>query len=63
MKSVTFRQTQARGGWELLCPGRTGGYLQMNRSSLRNNRLWKLETSGELPIVLEESIEEYISNE
>ena len=40
---------------------RTGGYLQMNRLSLRKNRL-KLETQGELPIILEESIE-YISNE
>ena len=36
--------------------------LQMNRLSLRNNRL-KLETSGGLPIILEESIEEYTSNE
>ena len=34
----------------------------MNRLSLRNNRL-KFETSEELPIVLEESIEEYTSNE
>ena len=33
----------------------------MNRWSLRNNRL-KLETSRELPIVLEESIEEYASS-
>ena len=38
------------------CPGRTGGQLQMNRLSLRNNRL-KLETSRKLPIVWEESIE------
>jgi hypothetical protein len=30
--------------------------VQMNRLSLRNNRL-KLETAGELPIVLEEPIE------
>ena len=44
------------------CLGRTGGWLQMNRLSLRNNRL-KLETSRELPITLEESIEEYASNE
>ena len=29
----------------------------MNRLSVRNNRL-KLETSGELPTILEESIEE-----
>ena len=43
------------------CSGRTGGWLQMNRLSLRNNR-WKFETSGELPIALEESIE-YTSNE
>ena len=34
----------------------------MDWLSLRNNRL-KLETLGELPIILEESIEEYISNE
>jgi hypothetical protein len=36
--------------------------VQMNQLSLRKNRL-KLETSGELPIILEESIEEYMSNE
>ena len=35
----------------------------MNRLSLRNNRL-KLETSGELlPIILQESMGEYTSNE
>ena len=34
----------------------------MNRLGLRNNRL-KLETSGELLIILEESIQEYTSNE
>ena len=34
----------------------------MNQLSLKNNRL-KFESSGELPIVLEESIEEYASNE
>ena len=34
----------------------------MNRLSLRNNQL-KLETSGELPNILEESIEENTSNE
>ena len=33
----------------------------MNQSGLRSNRL-KLETSGELPIILEESIEEYTLN-
>ena len=34
----------------------------MNRLSLRNNRL-KVETSGgELPIILEESVEEYTSS-
>ena len=33
----------------------------MNRLSLRNDRL-KFGTSGELPIVLEESIDEYTSN-
>ena len=38
---------------------RTGGQLQMNR--MRNIPL-KLETSGEVPIILEESIE-YTSNE
>ena len=42
--------------------GRTNSYVQMNRLSLRNNRL-KLETSGELPIILEESMEEHISTE
>ena len=36
------------------CLGRTGGWLQMNRL--------KLETSRELPIILEESIE-HNSNE
>jgi hypothetical protein len=41
-----------------LCPGRTGHYLQMNWLSMRNNWL-KLQTSGELSIILEESIEEY----
>ena len=41
--------------------GRTGGWLQMNRLSSRNNWL-KFKTSGDLPIVLEESIE-YTSNE
>ena len=35
---------------------RTGSYLQMNRLSLRNNRL-KLTTARKLPIVLEEFIE------
>ena len=45
----------------LLCPGRTSGKLQMNRLSLRINQL-KLETSKELSIILEESIE-YTSNE
>jgi hypothetical protein len=34
--------------------------LGMNRLSLRNNRL-KLETSGESPVVLEESVEKYTS--
>jgi hypothetical protein len=34
----------------------------MNWLSLRNNRL-KLETSGELWIILEESMKEYIMNE
>ena len=34
----------------------------MNRLSLRNNRL-KLGTLGELPVLLEESIGEYASNE
>jgi hypothetical protein len=34
----------------------------MNQLSLRNNRL-KLETLGELPIVLEEFVEESTSNE
>ena len=36
----------------------------MNRSSLRTNRLTFIKTSGGiLPIILEESIEEYTSNE
>ena len=39
--------------------GRTGGWLQMNRLSLRNNRL-KLETLGELLIILEEFINFYL---
>ena len=34
------------------CLGRTGGSLQMNWLSLRNNHRLKLETSAELPIVL-----------
>ena len=44
-----------------LCPGRIGGWLQMNRLSSRNNWL-KFKISGNLPIILEESIE-YTSNE
>ena len=36
--------------------GENGSYLQMNWLSLKNNRL-KLETSGELSIVLDGSIE------
>ena len=40
----------------LHCSGSTGGQLQMMRLGLRSNR-WKLQTSGELPIVVEESIE------
>ena len=36
--------------------------MQMNQLSLRNNRL-KLETSGELPVMLEEYLEEYTSKE
>ena len=44
----------------LLCPtlrpGRTGGWLQMNRMSSRNNRL-NFKTPGNLPIILEESME------
>ena len=45
------------------CPGRIDSYqLQMIQLSLRNDRLrLKFETSGELPIGLEESIE-YTSN-
>jgi hypothetical protein len=38
---------------------RTGSWVQMNRLSLRNNRL-KFKTAGELPIILEEFIEEYM---
>jgi hypothetical protein len=48
-----------------LCPGRTGGELQMNRLSSRTNRL-KLKTSGNLPMLVffeEESIQECTSNE
>ena len=44
------------------CLGRTGGYLRMNWLSLRNNQL-KLETIGESLVIVEESIEEYTSNE
>ena len=36
--------------------GRTDGYLQMNRLSLRNNRL-KFKTSGGLPITFKEFME------
>ena len=46
--------------WDL-CPGKTGGQLQMNWLSLRNKQL-KLETLGKLHINLEESVE-YTSNE
>jgi hypothetical protein len=42
--------------WPIHGSGRTGVQLQMNRLSLRNNWL-KLETSGEVPIILEQSIE------
>ena len=35
-----------------------GSSFQMNRSSLRSNQM-KLETAQKLPILLEESIEEY----
>ena len=35
--------------------GRTGSWLQMNRLSLRNNRL-KFKTAGKLPIILENFI-------
>jgi hypothetical protein len=35
--------------------GRTGGWLPMDRLSLRSNRL-KLETSREAPVIREESI-------
>ena len=46
-----------------LCPGgRTGGWLQMHRLSSRKNWL-KLETSGNLPIILEESMEYTRTNE
>ena len=38
--------------------GRTGSQLQMNRLSLRNNRL-EVKISRESPIILVESIEEY----
>ena len=46
-----------------LCPRTTGGWLHMSRLSLRNNRLKFFKTWGDLPIVWEESIEEYTSNE
>ena len=43
-------------------PGETlPARLPMDRLSLRNNRL-KLETSGDLPIILEESMVEYTSS-
>ena len=38
-------------------------WLQMNWLSLRNNRLKFIKTPGELPNILEESVEEYTSNE
>ena len=39
-----------------LWSGNTGGWLQMNRLSLRNNQL-KFKTPGKLPILSEEYIE------
>ena len=42
--------------------GRTGGSLQMNRFSLRNKQVKFIETSGELQILVEESVE-YALNE
>jgi hypothetical protein len=39
--------------------GRTDSQLQMNWLSFRNNRLKKFKTLGELPIILEEFMEEY----
>ena len=44
------------GFGEELWSGRTGSSLQMNRLSLRNNRL-KFKAAGKLPIILEEFIE------
>ena len=46
-----------------ICPGRTGGELQMNRLSLRNNHRLKSETLGELVIVLEGSVKYTSVNE
>ena len=65
---VRMAQILSEFYWEMCdvscpnCSGRTGGWLQMNRLCFRNNRL-KVETSGELPIILEESIDEYTLNE
>ena len=42
--------------WALQWPGRTGSKLQMNRLSLKNNRL-QFKIAGKLPIILEEFIE------
>ena len=46
--------------WRVLWPNlwlrSTGGYLQMNRLSLRTNRL-KFKTAGKLPTVSEEFLE------
>jgi hypothetical protein len=36
--------------------GRTGGWLQMHRLSLRNNRRFKFKTARKLPIIIEKFI-------
>ena len=55
-KAWAWSQVVWRGRNPVNDRGRTGNYLQMNRFSLRNNRL-KFKTAWNLPIILEESIE------
>ena len=59
--SIPILFTWGTNGRSYPMSGRTGGQVQMNRLSLRNSRL-KFKTSGNLPIILEESIE-YTLNE
>ena len=50
------RGCQNRNTTRIQWSGRTGSLLQMNRLSLRNNRL-NFKTVGKLPVILEEFIE------